>query len=100
MKFSDGIWQEKKCGRILGLKFDKKGNLYVIDTYYGIYKVDMTTLKYKKIVDISEPIDGKIPLLPNSIDIAENGDIYWSHSNLDFELHDGAYSMLANPSGR
>lgn len=38
-----GIHQEKICGRPLGLKFDKKGNLFVADAYYGIFKVDVAT---------------------------------------------------------
>lgn len=100
IKFTDGIWQEYKCGRPLGLKFDKKGNLYVVDTYYGIFKVNVATGEYKNIVNISKPIDGKIPKLPNSIDIAENGDLYWTDSNYDFYLYDILYTFLANPSGR
>lgn len=98
-KECDGTWQEDKCGRPLGLKFDKKGNLYVVDTYYGIFKVDPSG-KYKQIIDTSKPIAGKVPQTPNSIDIAENGDIYWTDSSTDFPLYDGSYATLANPSGR
>ncbi|GAB1868282.1 Adipocyte plasma membrane-associated protein [Camponotus japonicus] len=99
-KKCDGQWQQQKCGRILGLKFDKKGNLYAVDTYYGIFKVNVATGDYKNIVNISKPIDGKIPLLPNSIDIAENGDLYWSDSNTDFPLYDLVQVFFSNPSGR
>ncbi|XP_011881875.1 PREDICTED: adipocyte plasma membrane-associated protein [Vollenhovia emeryi] len=96
----DGIWQERKCGRPLGMKFDKKGNLYVMDAYYGVFKVNVATGDYKNIVNISKPIDGKPPLLPNSIDIAENGDLYWTDSSTDFRLYDLVLTFLANPSGR
>ncbi|XP_071563276.1 adipocyte plasma membrane-associated protein Hemomucin [Temnothorax nylanderi] len=96
----DGIWQEHKCGRPLGLRFDKKGNLFVVDTYYGIFKVNVATGEYKNIVNISKPIEGKVPRLPNSIDIAENGDLYWTDSNTDFLLCDLVLSALSNPSGR
>lgn len=82
------------------MKFDKKGNLYAVDTYYGIFKVNVATGDYKNIVNISKPIDGKIPLLPNSIDIAENGDLYWSDSNTDFPLYDLVQVLFSNPSGR
>ncbi|EFN66169.1 Adipocyte plasma membrane-associated protein [Camponotus floridanus] len=99
-KKCDGQWQQQKCGRILGLKFDKKGNLYAVDSYYGIFKVNVATGDYKNIVNISKPIDGKIPLLPNSIDIAENGDLYWSDSNTDFPLYDLMQVLSSNPSGR
>ncbi|KAG5347767.1 APMAP protein, partial [Acromyrmex charruanus] len=96
----DGIWQEHKCGRPLGLKFDKKGNLYVADAYYGIFQVNVATGEYKNIVNITKPIDGKIPRIPNSIDIAKNGDIYWTDSNTDFALCDLVMTFLTNPSGR
>ncbi|XP_070167646.1 adipocyte plasma membrane-associated protein Hemomucin [Polyergus mexicanus] len=99
-KKCDGIWQEHKCGRPLGLKFDKKGNLYVVDTYYGIFKVNIATGEDENIVNISKPIDGKFPLFPNSIDITENGDLYWTVSSTDFALYDIVLSFFANPSGR
>ncbi|KAK2580212.1 hypothetical protein KPH14_012472 [Odynerus spinipes] len=98
-KDCDGIWQEQKCGRPLGLKFDKNGNLYVVDSYYGIFKVDPSG-KYKKIIDTSKPIAGKVPQIPNSLDIADNGDIFWTDSSTDFALYDGLYTSLADPSGR
>lgn len=82
------------------MKFDKKGNLYAVDTYYGIFKVNVATGEYENIVNISKPIDEKLPLLPNSIDIAENGDLYWSDSSTDFLLYDLVQLFFTNPSGR
>ncbi|XP_072749385.1 adipocyte plasma membrane-associated protein Hemomucin [Anoplolepis gracilipes] len=99
-KKCDGIWQEQKCGRPLGLKFDKKGNLYVADAYYGIFKVNVTTGEYNNVVDISKPINGKVPLLPNSVAVAENGDLYWSSSSMDFTLYEIVYIFFTNPTGR
>ncbi|EFN87172.1 adipocyte plasma membrane-associated protein [Harpegnathos saltator] len=99
-KKCDGIWQEHICGRPLGFKFDKKGNLYVMDCYYGLFKVDISTKEYKNLVNITKSIDGKKPMLPNSIDVAENGDLYWTDSNTDFPLYEGFHISLANPSGR
>ncbi|XP_014471001.1 PREDICTED: adipocyte plasma membrane-associated protein-like [Dinoponera quadriceps] len=99
-KECDGVWQEHICGRPLGFKFDKNGNLFVSDTYYGIFKVNMATKEYKNIVNVTKPIDGKRPTIPNSIDVAENGDLYWTDSSTDFLLHEGLHTFLANPSGR
>jgi sugar lactone lactonase YvrE len=99
-KKCDGIWQEHICGRPLGLKFDKKGNLYVVDAYYGIFKVNVETREYKNIVNASKPIEGKVPRIPNSVDTAENGDLYWTDSDTDFYLYDLAILFLSNPSGR
>ena len=95
-----GLWEEDKCGRPLGLKFDKQGQLYVADSYYGIFKVDVKTGKYEKIVDVGKPIDGKSPKFINSVDVASNGDLYWTDASTDFWLHDGLFVMLADPSGR
>ncbi|XP_046750858.1 adipocyte plasma membrane-associated protein-like [Diprion similis] len=96
----DGVWMEKECGRPLGLQFDENGKLYVADTYNGIFKVDVVTGNYDMVVDISKPIEGTLPILVNSVDIAKNGDIYWTDSSRDFTLQDGVYTCLANPSGR
>ena len=99
-KKCDGSWQEERCGRPLGLQFDIKGDLFVTDAYYGIFKVNVNTGHYTNIVNSSEPIEGKAPRLLNALDIAKNGDIYWTDSSADFSLQDGMYSCLANPSGR
>lgn len=98
--FIEGEWQEHLCGRPLGLKFNKNGELFVADAYYGIFKLDVTTGKYEKIVNIKKPIDGKAPNIVNSLDIASNGDIYWTDSSSEFALHDGVYTVLADPNGR
>ncbi|XP_063992067.1 adipocyte plasma membrane-associated protein Hemomucin [Diachasmimorpha longicaudata] len=95
-----GFYEEEKCGRPLGLKFDKKGNLFVVDTYYGIFKVDVKTGNYERIVDPTQPISGRRPMIPNSIDVASNGDLYWTDSSSDFKLLDGLFCMLADPTGR
>lgn len=38
-----GVFQEKICGRPLGLTFGGDGHLYVADAYYGLFKVDVAT---------------------------------------------------------
>lgn len=98
--FIDGDWQESKCGRPLGLKFDSKGALYVCDAYYGIFKVDVKSGKYETIVNSDEPIEGKKPMITNFLDIAKNGDLYWSDSSNEFSVEDGVFTWLSNPSGR
>lgn len=100
MIFTDGFWQESKCGRPLGLKFNDKGELFVADAYYGIFKVNVNSRQYTNIVNSSEPIDGEMSRVFNALDIAKNGDIYWTSSSTDFYLHDGIYIFLANPTGR
>ncbi|KAH0555489.1 adipocyte plasma membrane-associated protein-like [Cotesia glomerata] len=92
--------EEDLCSHPLGLKFDKKGTLYVVDTSYGIYKVDVKKGSYEKIIDASQPIEGKLPKTPNSVDVAENGDLYWTDMSSDYKLNDGIFSTLSDPSGR
>lgn len=36
-----GLYEEKLCGRPLGLAFSNDGTLYVSDAYYGIFKVNV-----------------------------------------------------------
>jgi hypothetical protein len=38
-----GAWDEQNCGRPLGMQFDRHGMLYVVDAYYGIYKVNVNS---------------------------------------------------------
>ncbi|XP_049776721.1 adipocyte plasma membrane-associated protein Hemomucin-like [Schistocerca cancellata] len=95
-----GYWEESICGRPLGLKFDKHGNLYVADTYYGLFKVNIETGLVTKLVSADIPINGKKPLLINSVDVARDGTVYWSHSSSDVTLQDGVYTLLGDGSGR
>ena len=37
---------EPTCGRPLGMRFDKEGKLIVIDTYLGLYKLDVDTGRF------------------------------------------------------
>ncbi|KAK5648525.1 hypothetical protein RI129_003417 [Pyrocoelia pectoralis] len=95
-----GFYQEHICGRPLGMQFDKQGGLYVADSYYGIFKVDVKTGKQLQLVSMDQEINGKKPKLPNSVAIASNGDIYWTDSSTEFFLYDGVFDMLADGSGR
>ena len=38
-----GPYQERICGRPLGMEFDKDGTLLVADAYYGIFRVNVTS---------------------------------------------------------
>lgn len=37
------FYEERKCGRPLGLDFDENGKLIVADAYYGIHRVNVKT---------------------------------------------------------
>jgi hypothetical protein len=96
----DGFWEEKKCGRPLGMKFGPDGHLYVTDAYYGLFKVNVNNGAKTQLVSTDEPVDGKINKLPNSVDVADDGTVYWTTSSCNFYLNDGVFDMLADGSGR
>ncbi|EFA07693.2 adipocyte plasma membrane-associated protein Hemomucin [Tribolium castaneum] len=95
-----GIYEERICGRPLGMAFDKNGVLFVADSYYGVFKVDVKTGKKERLVAFDEQIDGRNVTLPNSVAVASNGDIFWTDSSTEFDLQDGVFDLLADGSGR
>ncbi|XP_058463081.1 adipocyte plasma membrane-associated protein Hemomucin [Malaya genurostris] len=98
-------FEEQICGRPLGLAFDTQSDsLVVADAYYGIWLVELSTGDKKQLVSGDIALDGKNikrkPHIFNSVAVAKNGDIYWTDSSSDVDLHDGLYTVFANPSGR
>lgn len=96
----DGFHKEDKCGRPLGVSFDKKGNLYVADAYYGVFKVYLTSGKSEQLVSMNEVIEGKRPKIPNAVAVSNDGAVFWSDSSTSHYLHDGIFSCLASGNGR
>ncbi|XP_044745439.1 adipocyte plasma membrane-associated protein-like [Coccinella septempunctata] len=95
-----GFYEERICGRPLGIKFGSDGYLYAADAYYGIFKVDVDTGEKTKLVSFGEEIDGKPTKVPNSVAVSCNGDVYWTDSSSNFLLQDGLFAFLDDPSGR
>ncbi|KAJ8683964.1 hypothetical protein QAD02_019756 [Eretmocerus hayati] len=97
-KECDGLLQ--KCSTPLGLKFDSKGFLYVSDGLNGIFKIDVKAKKYEKFISSESTVDGKKSLFINSLDVASNGDIYYSVSSTEITIDEAVYITMSNPSGR
>ncbi|ERL91755.1 hypothetical protein D910_09081 [Dendroctonus ponderosae] len=114
-----GSYEERICGRPLGLQFDQKDQLYAIDAYYGIFRVNvqsgsgkpgqrnggfyggMSILgKKERLVGPQVEIEGRRPKIFNSLAVAKNGDVFWTDSSTDFTLDDGLFTLLADPTGR
>lgn len=56
---------------------------------------------YEQLISPDEPvINGKQCKLFNAIDVANNGDVYWSCSSLEFDLQNGLYDIFADGTGR
>lgn len=57
---SSGLWDQFKCGRPLGLRFDSKGTLYAVDAYFGLKSIDIETGKVSMVFNMqTTPIDGR-----------------------------------------
>lgn len=100
----EGVYEEKKCGRPLGMVHDAARNtLIVMDAYYGIWEVNLKSGEKKQLVSPDIVIQGENPRkagLFNSVALHSNGDLYFTDSSSEFGLEDGMYTVMANPSGR
>lgn len=101
----EGHYEERKCGRPLGMVHDAVNNrLIVADAYYGIWEVDLKNGGAKKqLISPEIIVQGENPrkcALFNSVALASNGDIYFTDSSSEFGLEDGLFTVMANPSGR
>jgi len=117
--------EESICGRPLGMAFDtlNPDQLIVADAYYGIWELNVKTFEQKQIVkpstelgkNVSEIFDiystiiilcefllqnPRIGKMFNSIAVAKNGDIFFTHSLSGFGMDNGVYSFFTNPEGR
>lgn len=99
-----GTFDERECGRPLGIAFDTQGNnLIVAEAYSGLWQVQIKTGERKQLVSLDEVLDGVVPRkarMPNSLTVARNGDIYWSDTASDANFENAMQAMLMNPSGR
>jgi sugar lactone lactonase YvrE len=71
-------------GRPLGIKFDQAGNMIIADASKGLIKLDTNG----DFTVLASEFDGKKMLLVDYLDIAQNGDIYFSDASTRFGLDD------------
>lgn len=48
----DVSWEINKCGRPLGLRFNSKETLYVVDAYHGLYKIELIDTPQPKVTQL------------------------------------------------
>ncbi|XP_023232279.1 adipocyte plasma membrane-associated protein-like [Centruroides sculpturatus] len=94
----EGIWEQHKCGRVLGLKFDSKNRLHVVDAYYGVYVIDIQTGKVTSLLKSSAIIDGKQLVFINDVAIDDDGIIYITESSNRWPLSRVLYVVLEHES--
>lgn len=70
---------EKRCGRPLGLRFDKEsGDLYIADAYYGVLVVGP---EGGIATPLATHVEGKPILFANDLDIHSNGSIFFTDTS-------------------
>ncbi|XP_023214385.1 adipocyte plasma membrane-associated protein-like [Centruroides sculpturatus] len=82
------------CSRPLGLRFDAKGTLYVADAQLGLLQVDIKKGTVTTLVSTGEKVEGKELMIPDDVDVDENGVIYFSHVSTKWKCDTFFYSML------
>ncbi|XP_054708628.1 adipocyte plasma membrane-associated protein-like isoform X2 [Uloborus diversus] len=79
-------YEERLCGRPLGLRIGKDGLLYVIDAYYGIFTMNFTTGALTKILASSVQVEGQKLNFPDDLDLDDEGNIYFSDASTKWDL--------------
>lgn len=67
------IWDVENCPRPLGMKFDSRGMLYVVEPYLGLYKVDVRKGRrgVTRLMSTKRKIGGKRPTFLDDLVIYE-----------------------------
>ncbi|KAK3596049.1 hypothetical protein CHS0354_032577 [Potamilus streckersoni] len=92
---------EPNCGRPLGMKLDKDGYLIVVDSYLGLFKVNVATGDVHLLWPSSAPINGKVPRFLNDLYIMPDGLIYITDSSTKWDRRHNRYLVMeGETSGR
>ena len=72
----------QECGRPLGIDFQPNGRLYVLETYHGLYSVDVSSGKTEMIWSSASDILGGDPVgYANHFTVLSNGSILITDSS-------------------
>lgn len=74
---------EKKCGRPLGLRFNKEsGQLYIADAYFGLLVVGP---EGGYATPLATHVHGKPILFANDLDLHSNGSIFFTDTSTRYD---------------
>ncbi|XP_067122041.1 adipocyte plasma membrane-associated protein-like [Centruroides vittatus] len=100
-KNCEGGWQSHVCGRPLGLRFDKNGNLYAVDAIFGIHRIDVKTGLVTPLLPTYRNIEGRPMVFPDDLTMDEEGNIYITDASAKWEVDEVLYiSAEFDKSGR
>ncbi|KAA8531423.1 hypothetical protein F0562_006224 [Nyssa sinensis] len=84
--------QEPRCGRPLGLRFDKeRGDLYVADAYYGLMVVGP---EGGLATPLATHVEGNPILFANDLDIHRNGSIFFTDTSKKYNRVNHFFILL------
>ncbi|XP_028968710.1 adipocyte plasma membrane-associated protein [Galendromus occidentalis] len=89
-----GFHDEEKCGRVLGLRFAKNGDLYGIDAFKGLLKIDIKTGKVETLVKAESYVGSSRLRFGDDLDIDDDGIIYYSQGSRRWGLHQIIYIVM------
>ncbi|KAG8184349.1 hypothetical protein JTE90_006752 [Oedothorax gibbosus] len=92
-------YEERVCGRPLGLRIGKDGFLYIIDAFYGIFTMNFTTGSLNRILSNNAVIDGQQMKFPDDLDIDDEGNIYFTDASTKWDLTTMYYLMFEYEAG-
>ncbi|KAK9141217.1 hypothetical protein Scep_010898 [Stephania cephalantha] len=83
---------EHRCGRPLGLRFDRNnGDLYIADAYFGLLVVGP---EGGLATPLATHVDGKHILFANDLDIHKNGSIFFTDTSKRYNRVNHFFSLL------
>ncbi|XP_033744810.1 adipocyte plasma membrane-associated protein-like isoform X2 [Pecten maximus] len=92
---------EPVCGRPKGLKFNKDGELLVLDAYFGLLKVNISTGQIEMLLSSETGIGGVPFSFLNSLDISQSGLVYFTDSTTRWGRRHYRYEVMEiNALGR
>ena len=90
----------QKCGRPLGMEIDSKGDLIVVDSYKGLFRINTQTGEKANMFQPTESGDLACPLL-NNLAVLNNGSIFLTCSSCRFPLYNHIYDTVeGRPNGK
>jgi sugar lactone lactonase YvrE len=74
--------RRQKCGRPLAMEFQPNGKLYVVDSFHGLYSIDVKSYEAELVWNMSDDVmGGNRVAFPNSFAVLDNGSILVSDSS-------------------
>ncbi|XP_059153907.1 adipocyte plasma membrane-associated protein-like [Physella acuta] len=94
--------QTDTCGQLTSLRRDPTtGDLIALDTYRGVFRINITTGAYVPLYSVDLPVGGRVPVHLNDMVVTNEGMIIMTDSSDTYEFGADMYiGMEGRPTGR